>query len=115
MNDYRQYPTSTAVYTGEKTAYATSGYAQVDAPTPAQPRFELLADRLANLPDVAHKAISRLRAIADRYGGTMPEAVGKSDGHVEPNSLAARLDQSVMTLDNLLGQIHAQIDRLERF
>jgi hypothetical protein len=112
-NENYQYPN--AGYGAAQTA-TTTGYAQVqDAMPVQQPRFESAADRLANLPDQVAKAVHRLRGLADRYGGSVPEAVTKGEASGPVTSLAARFEASTSALDQLLGQLHAQIDRLERF
>lgn len=96
------------------TGFAQAGYSQ-QIDVPAQPRFEAVADHLANLPSIAMRAIDRLRLLADRYGGAIPEPISKAEARGVPNSLSAKFEQSTTDLDLLLGQIHAQIDRLERF
>lgn len=114
------YPTygSTGVAAGNTLAGAgknAAPYTNLEPAAPPQPRFEAVADHLANLPTMAARAVDRLRSLGDRYGGSIPEPISKAEARGVPNSLSARFEQSTTDLDLLLGQIHAQLDRLERF
>lgn len=84
-------------------------------PIDGQPRFETIADSLSSTAADIRNAIDRTRSIADRYGGPVPEPISKDNNPETPNSLVARMENSVGLLTVLLGQLHAQIDRLERF
>lgn len=94
-----------------------AGYAVDHVAMPAQqPRFEGIAESYANIPNDLYKAVMRLRALADRYGGPQPEAVSKSGGIAgEPSSLVARMEANAGAIRDLCAQLHAQLDRLERF
>lgn len=114
MNDYRAYPIPTGTQQGGTgVAYATSGYAQSEAPP--RPRLDILCERLDALPKVAGTALDRARRMADRLGGSVPTPVEKGDAIPTGGSVAASLENSIQLLDNLLGKIHSELDRLERF
>jgi len=93
----------------------TGGYPSLADVPVQQPRFENIADRLANMPDGLAKAVHRIRQIADRYGGSTPEANSKDGATANPSNLVGRLEMATTNLDILIGNLHAQIDRLERF
>lgn len=114
MNYLDRRPTTQDQYFGPSIQTAQSN-AFPEAPPPNAPRFDLLASAFANMPANLAKAMYRIRSLADRYGGSTPEAVGKESGSAEPNSVVARMEQSASQLESLINQLHAQIDRLERF
>jgi hypothetical protein len=92
----------------------TAGSTQPCDPPP-RPRLDLLCERLENLPKVAGGALERVQRMADRLGGPVPTPVEKEGGVATGGSVAANLENSITLLDNLLGKLHAQLDRLERF
>lgn len=90
--------------------------AYINKAQPPQPRFEQISDKLGNLPNAFNEAVKRIRNVADRFGGSIPEAVaGGQTSSPVPTSLASRLEASADDLEFLLNKLNEQIDRLERF
>lgn len=81
---------------------------------PQPTRFASCAERLEAQVSALNELTTRANRVADRLGGSVPEAVAK-DGTVlgRGSSIAHHLEESLNDLDVMSGRLSAILERLE--